>query len=46
MGIPSQRVPEEEANWQRSVLHRGNQDKLGPRVWHGVPGERYFQTHC
>lgn len=42
MGIPSQRVPEEEANWQRSVLHRGNQDKLGPRVRHGVPGERYF----
>lgn len=44
MGLPSQRVPEKEAHRKRSLLHCGNQDCFGPRVWHGLPGERYTTT--
>ena len=40
MGLSSQRVPAEEANRQRSVLHCGNQDHNGQGVWHGLPGKR------
>lgn len=40
MGLSSQRVPEKEANWQRSLLHRGDQNHLRQRVRCGVPGER------
>lgn len=41
MGLSSQRVPAEEANRQRSVLHCGNQDCFGQGVRHGVPGKRW-----
>lgn len=41
MGLPSQRVPAEEADRQRSVLHGGDQDRPGQGVRHGLPGERY-----
>lgn len=40
MGLSSQRVPAEEANWQRGVLHCGNQDRFGQGVRHGLLGER------
>lgn len=39
MGLPSQRVPAEEANRQRSVLHSGIQE-YAQGIWHGLPGER------
>lgn len=40
MGLSSQRVPEKEANWQRSVLHRGDQNHFRQRIRCGVPGKR------
>lgn len=39
MGFPSQRVPAEEANRQRSVLHSGIQE-YAQGIRHGLPGER------
>lgn len=45
LGVSSQRVPKEEANRQRGVLHCGNQDRFGQGVRHGVPGERWADSH-
>ena len=38
MGIPGQRVPAQKADRKRGVLQRGDQDRSGKRVWHGLPG--------
>lgn len=43
MGLSSKRVSAEEADWQRSVLYRRDQDHFGERVRHGVPGERWVE---
>lgn len=40
LGVPSSRVPAEEADWEGGLLYRGVQDSARPGVWDGVLGER------
>lgn len=40
LGLPGPGIPEEEADREGGLLHRGVQDPTGPGVRHGVPGER------
>lgn len=40
LGVPGPGVPAEEADREGGLLHRGVQDPAGPRVRHGVPGQR------